>query len=78
MKELSPATTAFIMGAVVDFVQHLNDLPSPIVVGREYKNDRIIDEIRKWATNRNVSLKSIDLQSWIQACEKEYFKDETN
>lgn len=58
------------MGAFVDFLQYLNELEAPIVVGRDYKSDRLFDAFKNWALGRNVSLESIDRKAWLEACEK--------
>ena len=63
------------MGAVVDFVMHLCERDQPLVVGKDYPNDKIIDEIKAWADNRDVNLtRGIDRPLWIQACESGTFK----
>lgn len=65
---------ALILGAFTDFLSHLNNLDTPIVVGRDYKPDRLLDAFQEWCTMRNISLKEIDRQLWIEACKRGMFK----
>ena len=65
-----------ILGAALDFMEYLNSLESPIVVGRDYPIDRLIDAYKDWLAKRNVSLKTINKPLWLKACEQGLFKDE--
>ena len=68
---------AVILGALTDFLSHLNNMEAPLVVGRDYKPDRLLDEFRAWCDERQVSLKEINRQAWIDACKQGVFKDES-
>lgn len=65
-----PDALPFIMGAVVDFMLYLNEREQPIVVGKDYPNDKVIDTLQEWIKARNLDPHS-DIQRplWIQACE---------
>lgn len=65
----------FILGAVVDFALHVCEREHPLIVGADYPNDKLIDEVKAWCDKRNVDLtKGIDRPIWIQACEQGRFK----
>jgi hypothetical protein len=75
MQQPHESGTALILGAVVDFMHYLNELEAPIVVGKDYKLERLIHAARDWAQTRNVSLKTINRNQWIEACQKGFFRD---
>ncbi len=68
---------SLLLGALVDFITYLNENDSPIVVGRDYKPDRVLDAFQAWAKDRGLSLNKIDRPLWLEACRKGVFKDET-
>jgi hypothetical protein len=74
-QEPSNQSTGLVLGAIADFMTYLNQLEAPMVIGRDYKPDRIVDAFKDWATERSVSLKSIDRQLWLKACEQGHFSD---
>lgn len=67
---------ALLLGALTDFLTHLNNMDAPLVVGRDYKPDRILDEFKTWCGLRNISLDTIDRQLFISACKRGMFNDE--
>jgi len=67
---------SLILGALVDFLEHLNTLEAPIVVGNDYPNDKLIDVFKEWTEQRNVSLKTINKPAWLKLCEQGFLKDE--
>lgn len=67
---------ALLLGALTDFLTHLNTMEAPIVVGRDYKPDRLLDEFKTWCEIRRISLKEIDRQLFIGACKRGMFDDE--
>jgi hypothetical protein len=69
-------STSLITGAVIDFVQYLNNLDAPIVVGKDYPPDRLVDAFKQWAFENHVSIKTIDRSMWQNACRQGYFRDE--
>ena len=68
--------TSLITGAVIDFVQYLNNLEAPIVVGKDYPPERLVDAFKTWAFENHVSIKAIDRQLWQHACRQGNFRDE--
>ena len=65
------------MGAVVDFMLHLCEREQPLVVGQDYPNDKVIDEVQDWAKKRNIDLrKGINRPLWIEACESGRFQSD--
>lgn len=69
---------ALLLGALTDFLTHLNTMEAPLVVGRDYKPDRLLDEFKSWCEMRNISLNTIDRSLFIGACKRGMFSDENN
>jgi hypothetical protein len=76
MPSQNKPATSLITGAVTDFLHYLNQLESPIVVGREYPPDRLVDAFKQWSFENNVSIKTIDRSLWQHACKQGHFRDE--
>lgn len=50
--------------AVVDFMLHLMNRPSPMIVGANYPRDQMVKEFEVWAAARNIGTSFIDLKEW--------------
>lgn len=63
----------FILGAVVDFMLHLCESDQPIIVGKDYPNDKVVDIMADWCDNRNMKSTTFSRDLWLKACQEGRF-----
>lgn len=64
------STRAFLLGGVFDFVLDLAQREPPIVIGKGYPRDKLIEQFEAWAARHNLKLTKIDVDSFREACKR--------
>lgn len=63
----------FMLGAVVDFMLYLCEHEKPIIVGKDYPNNQVIDILSDWCEQRKIKSTTFDRDLWLKACKEERF-----
>lgn len=54
----------FTAGAVFDFCAHLASRPSPLIVGKSYPIESLLEEFNLWARTRQMGDRTIDQKTF--------------
>lgn len=62
-----------ILGGTFDFLLYLSRLENPLVVGKEYPRDKLIEAYEDWARENNITVDKIEIAVFRFACEGGHF-----
>lgn len=63
-----PTLRKFVAGAFADFLLHLIEHPTPIIVGGGYPRDKLVAAFNTWSAEQNFRTDEGDLFAWRNAC----------
>lgn len=69
-------TAPFITGAVIDFLLFIAERENPLIVGRDYPRDKLVEAFNTWAKLRDIDISTVDVETWRNACRQGFFKKE--
>jgi len=58
----------FIAAALCDLISDLSDTPSPIIIGGNYPNDKLIDAFTAWLIKRGIDVADPATEGWLHSC----------